>query len=121
MLPSATRRPQRKGKKQQSTAAGGSHLADAVKKLLEEPVFTIHSPAAVRLGGSRRIIATSCPQCHCWAAAGHAVQKHWLQASPCSAGEAKSTKEKEGTNPSSEGGNRGQGWVQRVSNPGNLS
>lgn len=78
-------------------AAGGFHLADARKKLLKEPIFTTHSPAAMRLGGSRQITAASCPQCHCWAAAGHGVQKSWLQASPCPAEEAKSTKEKEGT------------------------
>lgn len=94
-------------------AAGGSHLADDRKKLLEEPVFITHTPAAVRIGSSRRIIATSCPECHCWTAAGHSVQKCWLQASPCSVGEGKSTKEKEGTNPFSEGGNRGQGWSQK--------
>lgn len=80
-------------------AAGSFHLADARKKLLKEPIFTTHSPAAVRLGGSRQIIATGCPQCHCWAAAGHGVQKCWLQARPCPAEEAKSTKEKEGTKP----------------------
>lgn len=87
-------------------AAGGPHLADTGKKLLEEPVFTTHSPAAVAWR-QQTIIATNCPKGQCWAAAGHGVQKHWLQASPCS-GEAKSTKEKEGTNPSSDGGNRGQ-------------
>lgn len=38
-------------------AARGSHLADAGNNLLEESVFTTHSPAAVRLGGSRQIIA----------------------------------------------------------------
>lgn len=42
-------------------AAGGPHLADTGKKLLEEPVFTTHSPAAVA-GGSRQSLPPTAPR-----------------------------------------------------------
>lgn len=89
----------RKGENQQNMAAGGFHLADVGKKLLKQPFFTTPSPAAVRLRGD--ITGASASPASPIANAGvqwdAAAESSGCRPPAVPSGEAKSTKEREGT------------------------